>query len=56
MQQTPSQNTRSAARPMIWLTIAFHLALGAFLYLKTTSTDSESRQADPIQIEKQENP
>ena len=56
MQQTPSQNTRSAARPMIWLTIAFHLALGAFLYLKTTSSEPESRQAATIKTEKQEKP
>ena len=56
MQQTPSQNTRSAARPMIWLTIAFHLALGAFLYLKTTSPETENRQTDQTQIVKQEKP
>jgi hypothetical protein len=36
MQQIPSQNTRSSARPIIWVTLAFHLALGAFLYLKTS--------------------
>lgn len=36
MQQIPSQNSRSSARPMIWITLALHLALGAFLYLKTS--------------------
>ena len=38
MQQISSQNTRSAGRPMIWLTLALHLALGTFLYLKTSGS------------------
>lgn len=36
MQQISNQNTRSVSRPLIWLTLAVHLALGAYLYVKTT--------------------
>jgi hypothetical protein len=39
MQQISNKNPRSVSRPMIWITLAFHLALGAFLYLKTTAQE-----------------
>jgi hypothetical protein len=34
MQQIQERNARSGARPLIWLTLALHLALGVYLYLK----------------------
>lgn len=37
MQQISNQNTRSVSRPLVWLTLAVHLALGAYLYVKTTA-------------------
>jgi hypothetical protein len=37
MQQISNQSTRSVSRPLIWLTLAVHLALGAYLYVKTTA-------------------
>jgi hypothetical protein len=42
MQQIQERNARSGARPLIWLTLALHLALGAYLYWKTTTVKSVS--------------
>jgi hypothetical protein len=52
MQQISAQNTRSSARPMIWLTLAFHLALGAYLYHKTTSDDPAPKKEAVEMVEK----
>lgn len=41
MQQHTEKNTRSAARPLIWLTLAVHLGLGAFLYYATQDNSAE---------------
>lgn len=35
MQQVTTKNPRSAARPLIWAILAFHLMLGGFLYYST---------------------
>ena len=35
MSKITEKNARSASRPLIWITLAFHLALGGYLYLKT---------------------
>jgi hypothetical protein len=37
MQQNTVKNTRSISRPLIWITLALHLGLGAYLYVKTTA-------------------
>ena len=46
MQQLTSKNPRSAARPMIWLILAFHLMLGGFLYYSTSVEPS----SEPVEI------
>lgn len=45
MQQISNQNTRSVSRPLIWLTLAVHLALGAYLYVKTTASVTPSAES-----------
>lgn len=48
MQQISEKSARSARRPLIWITLAFHLAIGAYLYFET-QTD---RPAGPSVEEK----
>jgi hypothetical protein len=45
MQQITERNARSGNRPLLWLTLALHLGIAAFLYLHVsgdTSTPSNS--------------
>ena len=51
MQQITSKNTRSAARPLIWAVLAFHLMLGGFLYYSTSVAPTAKHVAAETTLE-----
>lgn len=57
MQQTPERNARSGARPMLWLTLAFHLGLAVYLYSQTSTKSTTNDQTnDPHRMEQTAKP
>ena len=52
MQQISEPNARSGARPIIWITLLLHLALGGYLYIRSTAAPTAqnlSAESNPME-------
>ena len=52
MQVLAEQNARRSRRNALWITVAVHLALGAALYLNTSTKPEKADPAPTAQVEK----